>query len=296
MLNKEKSVEIIIDKSKCTKCKTCITICHDYLMEDTDGFPCQNINSLMGCIQCGNCMMLCPNDAIEIKGEDIDKEHLRELSSNLPDFESVNSLLLKRRSCRKFLKEEVSKEIIDKILRTAATAPVSIPPSGVKVLVIQGQEKVQELKNDLIKELNNFCKIMNPFLLKIIEIIAGKTQSTILKDFVLPLSKEIIKNDKQNIDSLFYNAPVVIIFYGTEFTDKDDWNLAVNQAIIAAEALNLGTCIIGFVGELFKNNKKLRQKYGIGKNDQLGTGIILGYPAIKFRKAFQRNFKEIRFV
>lgn len=296
MLNKEKPVEILIDETKCKKCGICIDTCPHYLEKDENGFPFGGNENLLGCIQCGNCMMLCPNDAIEIKGEDIDKGHLRELNPNLPDFDAINSLFLKRRSCRKFTEQEVSKETIDKILQAAATAAVSIPPSEVKVLVIQGREKVQEFADDLIKAMKDLNKMMNPLMLGIIRLMAGKIQTDFIKDFVLPLSKEVVEKREQGLDYLFYDAPAVVLFYGTELTDKDDWILAANQATIAAESLGLGTCIIGFIGEILKTNKKLRKKYGIQKTDKVGMGFVLGYPVIKFRKAFQRNFKEIRFI
>lgn len=296
MFNKEKPVEVLIDKEKCTKCGTCLEICLHYLKTDEQGFPVGDKNSIEGCIQCGNCMMLCPNDAIEIKGGDISKGHLRELSPNLPDFDAINSLFLKRRSCRKFSEQEVSREAIDRILQAAATAAVSIPPSEVKVLVIQGREKVQEFADDLIKAMKDFIKMMNPTMFGIIRLMAGKASYKMLKEFVLPLSKEVVEKREQGIDYLFYDAPSVVMFYGTELTDKDDWILAANQAIIAAEAMGLGTCIIGFVGEILKMNKKLRKKYGILKSDKVGTGFVLGYPVIKFRKAFQRNFKEVKFI
>lgn len=296
MLNKERHVSVIIDENKCTKCGLCIEMCYDYLEKGQKGFPIGKKGGLFGCIQCGNCMMLCPNDAIEIKGEDISKEHLRELSPNLPDFDTLNALLLKRRSCRKFQEQEVPKETIDKILQAAATAAVGIPPSEVKVLVINGSEKVQELADDMIEALKKFIKIMNPITLGLIRLNAGKTQHKIFKDFVLPLIKNIIKKREEGIDFLFYDAPCVVIFYGTELTDKDDWILAANQATLAAEALGLGTCIIGTIGEVLNNNKDLRKKYGISKSDKLGMGFVLGYPVIKYKKGFQRNFKEVRFI
>lgn len=296
MFNKEKPVEVLIDKDKCTKCGVCLNICHDYLKEDKDSFPVGSDKSLFGCIQCGNCMMTCPNDAIEIKGEDIDKSHLRELNQNLPDYNAINSLFLKRRSCREFSEQEVSKETIDKILQSAATAAVSIPPSEVKVLVIQGREKVQEFADELINVYKKFNKSMNPLMLGFIRLIAGKTQYKFFNDFILPISKEYIEKRKIGIDVLFYNAPAIIIFYGTELTDKEDWILAANQATLAAEALELGTCFIGSVGAILEKNQELRKKYGIQKTDKVGMGFILGYPTIKFRKTFQRNFKEVRFI
>lgn len=299
MLNKEKPVEVILNKEKCVKCGACIEICSIYLKEE-NGFPCarskNDKENLLGCIQCGNCMMICPTDAIEIKGEDISKEHLRELNPNLPDYDAINSLFLKRRSCRSFKNQEVSKDDIERIINSAATAAVSLPPSEVKVLVINGREKVKELREDLMKQLKKFIKMANPVFLGLIRLIAGKAQYKMFKDFILPLGKDLIEKDKEGKDYLFYEAPCLMLFYGSEYTDKEDWMIAATQATIAAEALNLGTCFIGMAGAMFQNNPELRKKYGIGKTDKIGSAFILGHPEIKFKKAFQRHFKEVRFM
>lgn len=300
MLNKEKPVEVILDKEKCVKCGKCLEICTTYLKQDEAGYPVakdkKDKENTLGCVQCGNCMMMCPADAIEIKGEDIDKEHLRELSLNVPDYDALNALLLKRRSCRKFTEKEISKEVFDKIISSAATAAVSIPPSEVKVLVINGREKVQELAEDLIIPLEKFTKMMNPIMLGMVGLMAGKVQYKTFKDFILPLSKLMVEKRKQGIDYLFYDAPAIMIFYGSEYTDKEDWIIASTQATLAAEALGLGTCIIGTVGAMLQNDPKLRKKYGFAKSDKLGTAFVLGYPEIKYKKAFQRNFKEVKFI
>lgn len=300
MFNKEKPVDVIIDKNKCIKCASCTDICSSFLKMDSEGFPTARAQNdkedFLGCVQCGNCMMICPTDAIEIRGEDIDKDHLRPLNPSLPDYDAVNSLFLKRRSCRKFKEQEVSREDIDKILASAATAAVSIPPSEVKVMVIQGRKKVQEFADDLIQQLEKFTKMMNPLTLGLIRLMAGKTQYRMFKEFVIPLSRELSAKRKQGIDYLFYDAPALIVFYGTELTDREDWLIASTQATIAAEALGMGTCIIGTVGAMLQNNPKLRKKYGFLKGEKLGTAFILGYPEISFKKAFQRNFKEVRFI
>lgn len=302
MLNKEKPVLLVLDKNKCSKCGTCLKVC-TFLKSDEEGFPVARENddseNLMGCTQCGSCMMLCPKDAIEIKGEDIDNDHLRKLSNKLPDYDSVNALFLKRRSCRKFTEQEVPKEIIEKILQSAATAAVSIPPSEVKVLVIQGREKVQEFADDLIIPMESFVNSMSPTVMAIGEFFGRYIKPhkfKMFKDFIIPLCKELVEKRKSGVDYLFYDAPAVIVFYGTELTDKEDSILAANQATLAAEALGLGTCIIGTVPAMLQNDAKLRRKYGFLKNENVGMAFILGYPAIKYRKAFQRNFKQVRFI
>jgi len=303
MFNKEKSVELIINKEKCTKCGVCINACDSYLKKGEDGFPEARANddkeNLMGCIQCGNCMMLCPTDAIEVKGEDIDAGHLRELNPNLPDYDAVNSLLLKRRSCRKFTEQEVSQEDLDRIINSAATAAVSIPPSEVKVLVIQGKSKVQEFAGDLIKYLERFVKSMSPIGMSILDILGRFfkfSEYKMFRDFIIPLSKELVDKRKEGLDYLFYDAPCVVIFYGSEYTDKEDWMIAATQATIAAEALGLGTCFIGTAGAMLQNNPELRKKYGMGKSDKIGTAFVLGHPQVKYKKTFQRHFKEVRYM
>lgn len=299
MLNKQKPVETIVNKENCSKCGLCTEICPNYLTKDENGFPtARDLNdeeNIFGCIQCGNCMMICPNEALEIKGEDIDKSHLRELNRNLPDYEAINSLFLKRRSCRKYKKQEIEMDLIDKIINSAATAAVSIPPSEVKVLVINGNEKVQELAEDLIKPLSKFTK-MSALFLPLIRLMTGKANYEMFKDFIIPLSKDLVKSHHNGIDELFYNAPAVIVFYGSQYSDKEDWMIAATQATIAAEALGLGTCFIGTVGAMLQNNPDLRQKYGILKNDKVGSAFILGYPEIKYKKAFQRSFKKVTYM
>lgn len=297
MFNKEKAVEVNVDKEKCVKCGTCLDICHTYLKFGDDGFPCARTNeeqeNLFGCIQCGNCMMICPNGAIEIVGEDIDKNHLREIGK-IADYEALNNLYLKRRSCRKYVPDEVSKEDLDRIINSAATAAVSIPPSEVKVLIIQGKEKVQTLADEILTGFARFVK-MKPLFLFVTWLLGKKTDYKMFKDFVFPLGESMIEYRKKGEDILFYNAPAVMLFYGTELTDKEDMHIAATQATIAAEALGLGTCIIGSLSAVFERNCKLRKKYGIEKTDKIGMGFIIGHPKIKFPKGFQRNFKEVRY-
>jgi nitroreductase/Pyruvate/2-oxoacid:ferredoxin oxidoreductase delta subunit len=298
MLNKENPVEVIVDKQKCTKCGICMGYCHSYLEKDEEGFPrsMKLEESYYGCIQCGHCMMACPSNAIEIKGEDIDKSHLRELNTNLPDFNALNALFLKRRSIRKFKDQEVPKEALDKIVQAAATAPLGLPPSELKVLIINGKEKVEELLNDMVKEMESAKKMVNPLTLSLLKLFSSNVEYKKLKDFILPLCDLTIKERKAGIDHLLYNAPAVMLIYSTELGMVQNSVIATTYATLAAETLGLGTCWIETFGALFKNNKNLREKYGILKGEKFIEGMILGYPDTHFNKAFQRNFKEVKYI
>jgi nitroreductase/NAD-dependent dihydropyrimidine dehydrogenase PreA subunit len=294
MLNKEKPVTVEIDNEKCTHCGLCTSICAgEYLVLANNSIKI-NENSLFGCVQCGNCMMMCPNNAIKVRGEGVSENDIIPLNDNLPDFDAVNSLFLKRRSIRKFKNQEIPQEIINKILEAASTAPISIPPSETKILVINGFDKVQELADELVIRFDKVKKVMNPVVLSLFRPFMGENKHKVFKEFVLPLLKTLSTERKKGNDILFYNAPAVLLFYGTSMNlDKEDQIIASTYASIAAEAMGLGTCIIGSVVPGFDD--KLKKKYGILKDEPLGTAFILGYPDQKFNKGIKRKFNAVRY-
>lgn len=298
MLNKEKPVKVIVDKEKCTKCGYCLRTCENYLTQDAEGYPIARKieESLLGCIQCGRCMMKCPTEALEIIGEDIDKNHLRAMPEKIADYESLNGLMLKRRSIRRFSPDEVLNDDIDKIINTAATAPIGIPPSEVKVLVFQGRKKVQEFAQDLCNEIKHTKKVMTPLALKLMKPFVGESQYKIMKDFALPLCNMILSERKKGNDMLFYDAPAVMVFLGTELTDAEDMIIAATNATIAAESLNLGACFVGTVSYFLNKSTKLKEKYGILKGEKVATAFVLGYPDEGYFRTFQRNFKEVKII
>ncbi len=295
MFNKEKPVEAIVDRDKCIKCQQCVEICPADYLEFVDDRIKAVDNSYFGCLQCGHCMIKCPEECIEIKGEAISGEDLIVITDSLPGFDPVNTLFHKRRSIRKFKTREVSDEVMEKILTAASTAPMGVPPSEVKVLVINGAEKVQEFAEELVDMYDKTIKAMNPLVLNIAKPFIGLNSHKMFSEFVIPLGKLTVEARKQGRDVLFYNAPAVIIFYGTEITDKEDPVIASTYAQIAAETLGLGTCIIGSVAPLLTQNRALRDKYGILKGEKPATAFVLGYPEISFNKGIKRRFKAVNY-
>lgn len=295
MFNKEKPVKLTINKETCTNCGSCVAICSgDYLLS-VDNTIKANDNAPFGCIQCGHCMMSCPNKSIDITGEGVSQDNLVPLNENLPGFDEIYSLFTKRRSSRKFKKQEIPKEIIDKIIKAASTAPISIPPSEVKILVINGTEKVQDFADDIVKESEKILKFMNPFMLKFFRPVIGKVNYKFFNEFIIPLFKTTIDERKKGNDILFYNAPAAIVFYGSELCGKEDQILAATHAAIAAEALGLGTCIIGSVPPIVEKSKGLKKKYGMEINEKPAIAFILGYSDVSFNYGIKRQFKDINF-
>lgn len=295
MFNKDKPVEILFAEN-CTKCGLCAENCPGEHLIKTDSGIKINDNSLFGCIQCGHCMISCPVDALSVRGEGISEKNVYELAHEKPDYQALYNLFSARRSTRKFMQKEISKELIDKIICAASTGAISIPPYEVKVLVINDSEKVKELAQDITSSLSNMTKVINNYTIALLKPFIGKLNYKMFKEFVFPLINATVQERKRGNDILFYNAPAIILFYTTPVTEGVDAHIAATLASIAAESLGLGSCIIGTVPPAINKNPEIKEKLGIAKNETIQHAMILGYPAVKYIKGIKREFKETRYL
>lgn len=295
MLDKETNIKIAIDEEKCISCGICTNICPGYL-EMVNKKVKVSDDSPFGCIQCGNCMMLCPKECISVKGKWVSKDKISPLVGHKPHVDDLFYLFKKRRSIRKFKDQVIEKEVLEKIIDAGTTAPMGLPPSDLKVLVINGKDNVHTFGDDLCKAFVEMLNFFKPIVLASFRPILGKVQYRIYKEFILPIIKDTVEKWDKGEDILFYNAPAVIVFYGNEFSILEDAVLASTHCQIAADALGLGSCVIGSIGPGLEKSKKTRAKYGIKKGDKVHTGFILGYPVTEFKRSVKREFLEVKYI
>lgn len=72
--------------------------------------------------------------------------------------------------------------------------------------------------------------------------------------------------------------------------------VAATYAMLAAESLGLGSCMIGTPAYFIKYSKKIKQKYDLPLKNQPGIVVIFGYPRIKYRKALKRRLAKVTYV
>jgi nitroreductase len=252
-------------------------------------------DSIMGCIACGHCMMVCPEGSIQVKGRGLSPDDLLELPSKdqRASTASLNALLLSRRSVRSFSKKEVSSETIDQILQMASSAPMGVPPWDVGCTVVYGRDKVSALAEEIIKAYRRFLKLFRPWVLKLMRPFIGKKSYELFSDFVLPVARSYVKGADQGRDVLFWDAPVLLIFHHSRLCEAVDAVLPCTYAMIAAESLGLGTTIIGGTPPILQRNQKLCEQLGIPEGNQPAVSMILGYPAVSFRRSVRRRFSSV---
>lgn len=289
------TAEVLIDYSKCSACGTCVEVCSGYPLYMVNGRLEVDQTRGFGCIACGACIAVCPTDAIRISGRDLHPDDVFNIppAGSRADYDQLNSLMLARRSTRVFKSQEVDNEIVQKILAAASTSPVGIPPTEVGVCVFQTRKAVEELRDCLTGEIQKWRWMFSPVVLALMRPFIGKDNTAMFRDFMVPAIEIYTSGGEGGKDWFFYDAPLAIYFYGTPFTDPADPVIPATYAMLAGEALGLGTCMLGFPGYIFQYSRKARQKYHLPEKIQPGLLVIFGYPAFRNRKALRRTFRQV---
>ncbi len=294
----KEAARITIDQEKCNGCGLCVDVCKDFSIVMKDGKAHTSGTPFFGCIGCGHCMAICPQDAITIEGRFTSVNDLFPLpeKESAADYESILNLYKRRRSIREFKDKPVEQELIDKVLEASKTAPMGLPPSDVGVTVLGSKEKVRQFADDYCKYLEKIKFFVSKPFLAIMRPFWGKAGDEMFRGFLRPLVHGYIHSMKAGQNHVTYDAPVAMYFYGSPYCDPADPIIAATYAMIAAESLGLGTCMLGGVHPFIQKGKaakKFREKYGIKYPSREGLIVIMGYPSVKYHKGIKRTFANV---
>jgi hypothetical protein len=173
---------------------------------------------------------------------------------------------------------------------------MGIPPSQVGVVVFHGRDKVKAFSDDVMVSLKKALKILTPTTLALFRPFISKADYEGLKEFVLPLGSAMEREKDRGGDPALYGAPVALLFHRTLYAEPADPAIVATYAMLAAESLGLGTCMIGLVGAFMERDKKLMAKHGIPKGNRLGLVLLIGHPAVRFKRGVRRRFDTVKFA
>jgi len=288
--------EVAIDVDLCTVCGQCVEVCPGgplFLEEDHIGI---NQSYLLGCIACGQCMAVCPTGAVTVHGRDLTPEDCDTIPAvgERAGYPQLMNRMLARRSVRSFTSRPVEREVLDQILAAAATAPMGLPPSEVGVLIMPTHDQVQAFRLALTGEIRKVKWMLTPFWSTVLSsFFGGGEQARMMRDFIVPVAEKYTRPDPDRHDWFFYDAPAALYFYGSEVADPADAILPASLAMLAAESLGLGTCLLGFPGYIVNYSMHLKKKYGLPKRIQPGLTLIMGYPTMMYHQSILRRFARV---
>lgn len=293
---KEKGLPVVATET-CTGCGLCVTACPDEVFRLEDGKATVTDGLFMGCIACGHCVAACPTRSITVTGRGMTANDAMELPAAVhrATADQLEALLQSRRSIRRFKSNDIDRSILDRVLEMTTTAPMGIPPSDVGVMVFHGRKQVQAFAEDACRAFQGMAWFFHPITLALVRPLVGKENHEAMRDFVRPLIRELIERRAEGQDVFTYDAPAALLFHHGPMADPADCTIAATYAMLAAESLGLGSCMLGTTLGL-NHAKPFRQKYAIPPKHKIGVALVLGYPAEKFQRGVRRRLASIRFV
>jgi nitroreductase len=165
-----------------------------------------------------------------------------------------------RRSVRQYLPEQIKDEELENILETAIYAPTGHNDQPWHFTIIQNK--------DLINEINDGAK---------------KVMQGMEMDWMAKLGAMEDFN-------IFHRAPTVVIVTGKKdaLTPTVDCAAAVQNMLLAAESMDIGSCWIGFAKFYFLNPENIK-KFNIPEDYEVQFGVALGYKVTENPQAPERN-------
>ena len=192
------------------------------------------------------------------------------------------TLIKTRHSTRKFLQKSVGKEKLEQVIEAGRFAPSGGNNQTTHFIVIQDKEVLAELARIVREE---FAKM------------------ELTPDTYASLAKSI-QLSKKGTYVFHYNAPVLILTanqvgYGNNMADC---SCAVENMMLMANALNLGSCWINQINWLNNNPVMVAylKKLGMQEGETVYVSMALGYPdsedGLPFRRIVERKGNPVTYV
>lgn len=262
---------ITVDKEKCIRCGRCVEECPTRVITMGKEVPEEVENP--NCIACGHCTAVCPTEAID--NAKVPLSGQTELGNYIRLDEKQAELFLRsRRSIRKYLKKEVSREDLTKLVNIARLAPTGANSQGISFVVVRDKQ--------LLERTVALC----------VEMIENSPSRDAFKD--------AIDEYKQNgNDPVLRGAPSLVLAVA-----DDDLSWGRGNAIscltymeLFAPSLGLGSCWAGGL-EMCCNaeSSPLPKLFGIPEGKKIVGAVMVGYPKNKFKRLVERNALEVSFI
>lgn len=289
------SDRVTIDESKCTGCLLCAKVCFTNY-EATKNGKARAVETPPLCAACGHCVAICPTGAISHPS--VPNSACQPLNeADRPSYDQFMGFLRMRRSRREFKDQDVSREVIDKLLAAATQAPNGINRKNVCYTVITDRSVMKQMTDRITDQTVKFAKMLkNPVARFLFSTFNRALMSEM--DMLMPLMDQIGSFQESSIDMVAYNAPCAILVHTTktDMCGSEDSVYAASNIQYAAETLGLGTCCIGFITGTINSDPGLKKLVQLPPGHKVHTSLVVGYPEFRYTKSAPKTLQNVNYV
>jgi nitroreductase/NAD-dependent dihydropyrimidine dehydrogenase PreA subunit len=259
-----------IDYNKCINCYICLESCARPLYQIVKEKEHEKVifnDPDNTCILCGHCIAQCPEDAIlyEDIGESFTFEGVENPESIL-SYDTLLNFIATNRSIRKYKKEKVPKELLEKVIKAMEYAPTGANMRTESFTIITNKEVIKKMSDAILDELHD---------------ILGEHFDVLIKQFHSPI---------------YYDAPHIIIVSSPFNMIMEGFNVGniITYGRLAAQSLGLGTCYNGYTQIAIEKNPKIKKIAKI--RGHIFGAFTIGYPDVKFCRVPPRPKKVVKYL
>jgi nitroreductase/NAD-dependent dihydropyrimidine dehydrogenase PreA subunit len=264
-----------VDYEKCNQDSLCSLVCPAKIIEMQDQGPVAIDGAEETCIRCGHCVAICPEAALQLNF--LAPESCLPIDDKLQlSVDHVEHFLRSRRSIRTYRQKSVPKDVLEKVLAIASSAPTGSNRQPVKWMVVHEKGKVQAVAGHVIDWMRS-VQADNPELAEMFNM------------------AKLIEAWENGIDRICRDAPHLLFTCTAKEVrnGSTDCHTAIAYLELALPSFSLGSCWAGYVNFAANNWPPLADFLGFSVDFECQGAVMVGYPKFHYKRIPKRNSPDI---